>query len=776
VEGFHEFFIVQEQRTAAAVYGLAVSDFGGGMRYTFFVPVTMGSLPSILSEEKLMKTRLLGFAALAGLAIFLALPRDAASQTPSVKIGADDIGGVVTGPKGPEVGVWVIAETTDLPTRLSKTVVTDDRGRFVIPDLPKANYMVWSRGYGLVDSDKTKSEPGKIVNITAKVAPNARAAAEYYPGNYWYALLQPPAKGEFPGTGEGGNGINTAMKNQSMWLRLQKTDSCQSCHQIGGKGTRELPKNLGTFDNSMAAWERRIQSGQAGSQMLGGITQLGKTRALKMFADWTDRVAAGEYPKEAPPRPQGQERNVVITQWDWASPTDYLHDEIATDRRNPRLNANGKIYGALELSSDYTPVLDPVANTISRIPLKVRDANTPAVSPTMPRPSPYWGEEVIWTSKNNVHNPMLDQKGRLWLTSVVRAPDNQPAFCKDGSNPSSKLTPTDSAGRHLAMYDPKSQELSLIDTCFGTHHLVFAEDANNTLWTSSGGGGGVVGWLNTKMWDETHDAAKSQGWTALVRDSNGNGKRDAYVEPNQPADASKDTRINGSFYGVTVSPKDGSVWGTILGFPGGIGRIAPGSNPPDTAISEYYEFPFGNPKAPAAGYGPRGLDIDRNGVVWTVLASGHLASFDRTKCKGALNGPTATGQHCPEGFTLYPSPGPQLKGVAESGSADSHYYDWVDQFDTFGLGRNTPIATGNNSDSLLALNPQTGKWTVLRVPYPTGFFAKGLDGRIDDPNGGWKGKGLWSTWATRAPFHSETGKGTSSRVVKFQLRPDPLAD
>jgi hypothetical protein len=726
-----------------------------------------------------MKTmRILSFAVLAGLMVFFATPRNAVSQTggQAVRIDNDDIGGVVTGPKGPEAGVWVIAETTDLPTRYSKTVVTDDRGRYLIPDLPKATYNVWARGYGLVDSAKTKSEPGKIVNITAVVAPNARAAAEYYPGNYWYALMEVPGKNEFPGTGQNGNGINENMKNQSMWLRLQKTDSCQSCHQFGGKGTREIPKNLGTFANSQEAWERRIQSGQAGAQMLGGLNQLGRSRALKMFADWTDRIAAGEYPKDAPPRPQGQERNVVITQWDWASPTDYLHDEIATDRRNPRVNANGKIYGALELSSDYVPVLDPVTNTATRIPLKVRDANTPPVSPNMPRPSPYWGDEVIWTSKNNVHNPMLDEKGRLWLTSVVRAPDNQPAFCKEGSNhPSAKLTPTNSAGRHLAMYDPKTQELSFIDTCFSTHHLVFAEDANNTLWTSSGGGGGVVGWLNTKMWDETHDAEKSQGWTALILDTNGNGKRDAYVEANQPTDPTKDKRINGAFYGVTVSPKDGSVWGTILGFPGAIVRLNPGSHPPETALAEIYEFPYGNPKAAVQGYGPRGLDIDRNGVVWTVLASGHLASFDRTKCKGPLNGPNATGQHCPEGFTLYASPGPQLRNVNESGSADSHYYDWVDQFDTFGLGRNVPIATGNNSDSLLALNPATGRWTILRVPYPTGFFAKGLDGRIDDPNAGWKGKGLWSTWATRTPFHSETGKGTSSKVVKFQLRPDPLA-
>ena len=216
------------------------------------------------------------------------------------------------------------------------------------------------------------------------------------------------------------------------------------------------------------------------------------------------------------------------------------------------------------------------------------------------------------------------------------------------------------------------------------------------------------------------------------------------------------------------------VWGSVLGFPGGIVRLNPGSNPPETALAEYYEVPWNNPKAPVWGYSPRGMDVDRNGVAWVALGSGHLASFDRRKCKGPLNGPKATGQHCPEGWTLYPTPGPNFKNVKDSGSADSHYYDWVDQFDTLGLGKNTPIATGNSSDSLLAL--VNGKFVVLRVPYPLGFFAKGMDGRIDDPKAGWKGKGVWTTWGTRTPFHSETGKGTMPKVVHFQIRPDPLAD
>jgi hypothetical protein len=687
----------------------------------------------------------------------------------TVPIDNDDLGGIVTSPKGPEAGVWVIAETADLPTKFVKIVVTDDRGRYLIPDLPKANYSVWVRGYGLVDSPKVQTAPGKNLNLTAVVAPNPRAAAEYYPAGYWFSLIRVPEKSDFPGNAPGGNGISPTIKSQSDWIRNLKSGGCTACHQLGTKGTREIPKALGTFHSSAEAWDRRIQSGQAGAQMTGGLNAMGKERALAMFADWTDRIAGGELPP-TPPRPQGLERNVVITQWDWADPKAYLHDEVSTDRRNPTVNANGLIYGSLELSADYLPVLDPIHNTISQVKLTVRDPNTPRTPATMQKPSPYWGDEAVWTSRNNVHNPMFDEKGRVWITSAVR-PAANPDFCKEGSsNPSAKLYPLAVSGRQLAVYDPKTKEISHISTCFGTHHLMFAEDANRTLWTS--GGGQVVGWLNTKMWDETHDEAKSQGWTALVLDTNGNGKRDAYVEPNQPIDPKKDKRYGNAFYAVAPAP-DGSIWGSVLGFPGAVVRLNPGANPPETTLAEVYEPPFNNPKAPVQGYSPRGGDVDRNGVYWTALASGHLASFDRRKCKGPLNGPTATGQHCPEGWTLYPEPLPQLKGVTESGSAEASYYTWVDWNDTLGLGPNVPIDTGNASEGLLVL--KDGKWVVLRVPYPTGFYTKWMDGRIDDAKAGWKGRGLWATVSTRTPFHMETGKGTTSKVMHFQLRPDPLA-
>ncbi len=517
-----------------------------------------------------------------GFAVFLAssLAVMSAQQLTddAVRIDNDDLGGVVTSSKGPEAGVWVIAETTDLPTNFIKIVVTDDQGRYVMPDLPRATYSVWVRGYGLVDSPKVQATPGKFVNLTAVLAPNPHAAAEYYPASYWFSLLRVPDKSEFPGTGPNGNGISPNVKSQGEWLRIGvKTDGCVGCHQLGNKATRELPEGLGDFDSSVAAWERRIQSGQAGGTMMARLTTIGKDRALAMFADWTDRIAAGELPP-VPPRPQGVERNVVITQWDWAGPKEYLHDEVASDKRNPTVNANGPIYGVHEHSSDHLTILDPVRHTTTQVTIPLRDRETPFSTPReMPEPSPYWGDELIWNSRVRAHNPMLDHKGRVWLTSVVR-PSNNPAFCKEGSShPSAKLFPVPVAGRHLAMYDPIAKEFKLISTCFSTHHLFFAEDDNHTLWTS--GGGQVVGWLNTKMFDETGDEEKSQGWTPFILDTNANGKQDAWVEPDQPIDPTKDKRIVPRYYGVMPSPADGSVWGTSRGFPGAVVRLNPGPNP-----------------------------------------------------------------------------------------------------------------------------------------------------------------------------------------------------
>src|SRR5437867_1208580 len=628
-------------------YGPEKSEFHRGPR-----PQSKGGF------MKTKKTLYLGVAAIALAALLAAC----LSTQGTGSAGANDIGGVVAGPSGPEAGVWVIAETSDLPTKFAKLVVTDDRGRFLIPDLPKANYSVWVRGYGLVDSPKVSSTPGKTLNLTAVPAPSAAAAAEFYPGMYWYSMINIPARSEFPGTGEKGNGISSNIKTQEQWIDTVK-NACQSCHSLGSKGMRTVPKEFGP---GVAGWARRTQSGQALTQMALGLGYMGADAALKNFADWTDRIAAGELPHGKPGRPQGVERNMVVTMWDFSTPKYYLHDGISTDRDNPRLNANGPIYGAPEESTDMVPVLDPVNHRPYFIKHPVNNPKTPSSTDLPMQPSAYWGKEPLWDGHSSIHNAMMDSEGRVWFSARIR-PNANPDFCKKGSDhPSAQVAPQENSFRQLSVYDPKM------------------------------------------------------------------GKGFGRVDQ-----------------------------------PGYLIRIIPGANPSETALSEVFVPPDG-------AWSPRGIDMTSDGVVWTPLASGHIASFDRRKCKGPLNGPAAaSGKLCAEGWTLYRMTGPQFKGLDASGSANHAYYLWVDRYNSFGLGANVPIAQTNGSESLMAV--VDGKIIDFRVPYPLGFFTKNVDGRIDDAQAGWKGRAMWTTSGTRTNFHNEGGTDNRPKVYKLQLRPDPLA-
>jgi len=666
----------------------------------------------------------------------------------TVEVDGDDIGGVVTSASGPEAGVWVIAETDDLDTRFARIVVTDDAGRYLVPDLPDANYEVWVRGYGIVDSAKSAASPGEIIDLAVDAAPDAAAAARVYPAAYWYSMMGLPDENELAGVPGGLNQYLASMKNLG----------CIGCHQLGQESTRTIPAALGEFASSEDAWLRRVSSGQAGRQMAGQVTGQGGLR-LKYLAEWTDRVAEGELPSTGPERPSGIERNVVATVRDWASPSVYMHDLASTDRRDPTVNAYGRIYGAPELSTDDFPILDPVANTDTSFRAPVRDADTPTTASTLPfEPSPYWDDAVIWDSRANAHNPMIDDQGRVWYTARVRGNQN-PDFCREDSNhPSAQLFPTNTSGRHLALYEPDTGEYTFIDTCFSTHHLQFGYDEDNTLWTS--GGGAVIGWVNTRIFDETGEAAISQGWSPMILDTNGNGQRDDWVEPDEAADPARDTRVNAGFYAVMPNPADGSIWGSNISYPGSLVRYDP-----ETGLGEVYN-------APLPGFGVRGADIDSNGVVWASLGSGHLGEFDRNRCQGPLNGPDATGDHCPEGWTLHPLPGPGFDDLPGS-SVESSYYAWVDQHNTSGLGENVPMATGNLFDGVHAL--VEGRMVTLRIPYPLGFYSKGFDGRIDDPGVGWKGRGLWVSEGDRTPWLMEGGTANRPLVVHFQVRPDPLA-
>jgi hypothetical protein len=709
-----------------------------------------------------MKRIVLCSVAASAAAAFLAMtPVQIRAQ--SVRINSHDISGVVTGPQGAEAGVWVIAETHDLPSRYVKIVVTDDRGRYVVPDLPNAKYEIWVRGYGLIDSPRVESSPGRHLNLTAVPAPDAAAAAQYYPAIYWFAMLKIPPASDF-----GGKSNLPPNVTQQQYLTAIKNQQCVNCHQLGQLSTRTIPAALGTFKTGEEAWARRIQSGQAYPNMINAMGRFNNV-PLKYFGEWTDAIANGALPPDKPPRPQGVERNLVVTIWDWGGDHMYLHDLISTDKRNPTVNAYGKLYGSTEYSTNHLPVLDPKTAQVSFLTPPIDESVPEALGPGHAAaakpiaPSAYWGMQQIWDSQINNHNDMFDSQGRLWLTGTNHAPGT-PAYCRPGSdNPYAKVDPIDTNERQLVMFDPKTQKFTFIDTCFGTHHLQFGFDNNNTLWVS--GAGQRAGWLDTKVFDETGDVQKAEGWAPFVLDTTGTGKITAeFNKPGQPMDPNKDTLLGGSgTYAVMPNPADNSIWYTVNVFagPGGIVRFDP-----KTKLAEFY-------KVPMPGFGPRGGDIDSKGVVWVSLGSGHLGSFDRSKCKGPLNGPKAVGDQCPEGWTFYKYPGPGFAGIGDN-SAEASYYTWVDQHNAVGLGNDVPISTGNENDGFDAL--VNGKMIVLRVPYPIGFHAKGLDGRIDNPKAGWKGRGLWSAEGDRTPWLKEGGKGEKPIVVHIQVRPNPLAD
>lgn len=704
-----------------------------------------------------------------------------------IKIVPDDIGGVVKSSKGPEAGVWVIAETKDLPNRFVKIVVTDDEGRYVLPELPQGKYKVWVRGYGLTDSKPVDATPGNRVDLTAIVAPDPKTAAEIYPANYWYSLLKPPAASEFPGTGKDGNGISVGMKTQQQWLGHMK-ENCLFCHQLGDKATRDLM----TSGNSVEAWSERIQKARAdgdvtlgnhgkelGAQMQNMMAAFGRGRGLKMYADWTDRIAGGEVPK-APPRPTGVERNVVVTAWDWADGR-FVHDEATTDKRNPKVNSNGPIYG-VDTLNDHLEMLDP--NTA-----KSTELDIPGSDPS-----------VKHSQNNQVHNPMLDQIGRVWMTMLPGSGEGkQESWCTDGAEDKfAKYFPMDAAaGRKLAVYDPASKKIEIIPVCFSTHHINFGHDKDNTLYFS--GDVNALGWVDTKVWDDTHDAKQAQGWCPFVLPTAGHDKidpsRDNWNQPSgnpfgniagegakqggdaanpaKPPDPTKDTRISGFPYGMNVSPVDDSVWVAKYtpAVPSGVMRVTRGPNPPETCKTEYYEPPR-LPDGTYAAFNARGVDVDSKGIAWVAFGSGHLGRFDRSKCK-VTNGPTATGQQCPEGWTIYASPEPKVAGT--NMPSGWYYLTYVDLHNVFGLGKDVPLLPGSETDSLLAFLPETKKWIEMRVPYPLGYYPRGMDVRIDEGKPGWKGRAIWTNNGTTPLWHQENGEGSQGEVVKFQLRPDPLA-
>ena len=653
----------------------------------------------------------------------------AAQGVQDVPVDAKSISGVVRNGGTPEAGVWVIAETQSLPTLFRRIVVTDDQGRFLVPDLPPGDYEVWVRGYGLRDSARVTAARGQRLALEAVSAASPQEAAQLYPANYWFALYEPPAKEQLP----------PVFASREEWLGEMKVN-CILCHQIGSPATRRLTKP----EQWKTAW------GGASNPMNRAAHVMGYDILAESLAAWASRIQAGALPA-VPPRPAGIERNFVVTSWDYQTGSENIHDEISTDKRDPTLYPYGKVWGIGGQRNLYG--LDPKTHEVHKYPLPTGSGG---------------------------HNPMLDEKGGLWLTASARtraehqagatqdqggvkgadqpwAPDavsaNIPLTLEDRKRLAGELYVE--GANQLVHFDIKTEVFTPIDTIYATHHLQF--DARGRLWTSSLQAN-VLGMFITDEFDpnrpeETVPIAQ-EAWLDLDPET-------------------KEVVTGGGGYGIIVNPVDGTVWRAhpaIIGgsaysgyqdrpgkpaAAGGITTERDGNKltkfDPQTAQFTHYPLP-----PPAIG--PKGVDATTDGIIWFGTASGHLGRFDPKT----------------EQFTYWETPGPKLSGVSakETGSADYHYYLWVDQMNTLGMGKDMVIANGTASDSMVIFNPTTETFTTVRVPYPMVFYSRGLDGRIDDPNAGWKGRGLWANYSNIPVRHQEDGK---TYINHIQLRPDPLA-
>ena len=645
-------------------------------------------------------------------------------NVPGLKVDKGSIGGVVVNSAGgkAEAGVWVIAETKSLPAPFRKIVVTDDQGRFLVPDLPEGEYEVWVRGYGLKDSERTKAVCGETVKLQVANAATPQEAAKIYPASYWTSLIQPPPMSELP----------AKYKSQDEWLATLR-NGCNHCHELGMPQTR--------IYTTAKDWDAMFLRAKSMHQELDG---LGREPVEKMLADWGSRIAAGEVPP-APPRPTGIERNVVISQWDWGFPESFVHDLISTDKRNPTLYPNGKVYGVDRTGGGRLLILDPVKNAVSWLQVEPRDKShgyslTKDYYHGQEEEQAYVGEDKEWMA--SPHNPMFDEKGRLWMTVQIRAGghDYYPAWAKNTivtDNPADvdtayNLLSKNGNNMQLGYYDTKTNKFVTVDTGYNTHHLQL--DWQGRIWTD--GGGSAAGELDTKKLDLTN-------LETIKTTEVGASKIYMRIDPETKK------MIPGTGYGEAVSPVDGTVWYTspVAGGPANKLYMI------DPKTDKIKDYPL-----PPPGRFPHGIDFSTNGNVWVSLGSGQL---------GRLN--PKTGE-----WKFWDTPGLKFKGTGkETGSTDFPYYVWVDQFNASGLGKDTVIETGTTSDAQFVFDPKKETFAVFHVPYPMPYYARGMDGRIDNPNAGWKGRGLWMTYSSYLPRFTETRSGS---VNHMQIRPNPLAN
>jgi hypothetical protein len=195
--------------------------------------------------------------------------------------------------------------------------------------------------------------------------------------------------------------------------------------------------------------------------------------------------------------------------WDWGGPATFAHDELTTDKRNPTANAYGPIYGVIgkrRLPDDRSARShgDRAADSgrsITKVPPGQGAVDAGAL--------PYWGEQLYWSDPGHHEPAAMDSKGRVWMSSRFRLPENQPAFC--ATHPSAALAPQPQSFRQIQYFDPKTRGFKQVDICFDVHHVQFAKDADETLY-GNGPFSGAIGWVRTRVLDQTGDVGAAQGW------------------------------------------------------------------------------------------------------------------------------------------------------------------------------------------------------------------------------------------------------------------------
>lgn len=627
-----------------------------------------------------------------------------------IEVRSNEIGGTILVDGAPLVGAWVTAMDLSgqqifpvdtgfvqigdtegnidwTPVNVLKTVVTDNNGNYIIPDLDESRqYDVMIRGYGYPDVTIANQSTGSFVDhqYAAGDQLSEQEAAQAYPANYWKSLIDYPSEERILEIDVNEDEMPDYPGGQTqyigrMWL------GCELCHQIGNEITR-IPKTEAGWD---AVW-------QLAGNMNNTANSLDRPLMMETMANWSEKISSGVVPPQ-PPRPTGDDARYILTQWYAGTPFTYAHDQSATQRHYGTVNINGPLWSC-DIGQDYYYELD-IVNSRQRA-WKV---------PTLVE-MPAWCDQpgfCTWTVYNNPAHPHttdIGPDGKVYAATKIM-PMNED-YCAEYQI---ILDNGNSAGYKLSVFDPVTQTWELIPTCHNYHHLSF--DDENVVWGCTNTA--IVGGYDIDTGEELW------GYYAGLIEPGVGTEVPAVWETNSLGDAKR-----GSYY-VEVAP-DQAVWYSQIN-QNTVGRVYSDRDPETIDPADDWEVPF-------PGFGPRIIGVDSQGILWAPLGgSGHLGRLDPN-----------TGN-----WQLYETPGPRKNVPPDvSGAANFHYALWVDRHDYSGLGADTVYVMGTDADAIYAFDQATEQFTTYRIPFPRSTFTRLADSRWDDPefagNGiSTTGKALW---------------------------------